>query len=252
MAYTSHQPREEASGQAAVRPRILMVDDDGEILALVGEILGAAGFEVHTAEDGAEMRRRLAEYSFDLVVLDLNLPREDGLALCRELRASSDIPVIMLTARADPIDRVIGLELGADDYVSKPFEPRELVARIRIVLRRLGLAQRQAEQRRISEAAFEGWRLDFSHRHLIDPQGMLVMLSGAEYALLRVMVDHPQQVLSRERLLSTGNTQDLSGRAIDLQISRVRQKLRDDTRASPLIKPVRGEGYVFAAPVAFR
>ena len=238
--------------RAASLPRILLVDDDGEIRTLVSELLLGAGFEPHTAKDGVEMRRALAEQDFDLVVLDLNLPREDGLTLCRELRALTDVPVIMLTARADPIDRVIGLELGADDYVIKPFEPRELVARIRTVLRRLGPARRPAEIRHISGASFEGWRLDFDHRHLVDPEGMLVMLSGAEYTLLRTMVDHPQAVLSREHLLSICNTRDLSGRAIDLQVSRVRQKLRDDVRSSPLIKTVRGEGYVFAAHVTFR
>jgi two-component system OmpR family response regulator len=159
----------------------------------------------------------------------------------------------MLTSRADPIDRVVGLELGADDYVTKPFEPRELVARIRTVLRRFGPARGSAvEGKRVSEALFEGWRLDFDHRHLVDPEGMLVMLSGAEYALLRAMVDQPQAVLSREHLLGICNIRDLCGRAVDLQVSRLRQKLRDDGRPSPLIKTVRGEGYVFAAPVTFR
>jgi two-component system OmpR family response regulator len=233
-------------------PRILLVDDDADIRALLGELLLNAGFEPRAAKDGVEMRRELAERDLDLVVLDLNLPREDGLSLCRELRARADIPIIMLTSRADPIDRVIGLELGADDYVTKPFEPRELVARIRTVLRRFGPARPPVETRRTSEALFDGWRLDFDHRHLVDPEGMLVMLSGAEYALLRAMVDQPQAVLSREHLLSICNIRDLCGRAVDLQVSRLRQKLRDDARASPLIKTVRGEGYVFAAPVVFR
>jgi two-component system, OmpR family, response regulator len=241
-----------SSKRAAEHPRILLVDDDSDIRTLMGELLLGAGFNPCGAKDGAEMRRALAERAFDLVVLDLNLPHEDGLTLCRDLRARTDIPIIMLTARADPIDRVVGLELGADDYVTKPFEPRELIARIRTVLRRFGPTRRQAESKRISEALFEGWRLDFDHRHLVDPEGMLVMLSGAEYALLRAMVDQPQTVLAREHLLSICNIRDLSGRAVDLQVSRVRQKLRDDARPSPLIKTVRGEGYVFAAPVTFR
>jgi two-component system OmpR family response regulator len=198
------------------------------------------------------MRRLLAEHDPDLIVLDLNLPGDDGLVLCRELRARSAVPVIMLTARAEAIDRVLGLELGADDYLTKPFEPRELLARIRTVLRRTSRDGLGGAPRRASGAVFDGWTLDLDHRHLIDPEGMLVMLSGAEYNLLRVMVDHPQEVLSRERLLSACNVRDLSGRAIDLQISRLRQKLRDDSRPSPLIKTVRGEGYVLAAPVTLR
>jgi two-component system OmpR family response regulator len=242
----------ETADSGLIAPRILLVDDDSDLRSLIGEVLATAGFEVVDAKDGVEMRLKLAGQDLDLVVLDLNLPKEDGLALCRELRALGDMPVIMLTARADPIDRIVGLELGADDYITKPFEPRELLARIRTVLRRLSPAQRQGEVKRISGAVFEGWRLDFDHRHLVDPDGMLVMLSGAEYALLRAMIDHPQSVLSREHLQGICNARDLSGRAIDLQISRVRQKLRDDARPSPLIKTVRGEGYVFAAPVSFK
>ena len=241
-----------SSELAAELPHILLVDDDRDIRTLMSELLLGAGFIPSGAKDGAEMRQALAERPFDLVVLDLNLPREDGLTLCRELRARTDMPIIMLTARADPIDRVVGLELGADDYVTKPFEPRELIARIRTVLRRFGPARRPVDSKPLSEALFEGWRLDFDHRHLVDPDGLLVMLSGAEYALLRAMVDHPQEVLAREHLLSVCNIRDLSGRAVDLQVSRVRQKLRDDARRSPLIKTVRGEGYVFAAPVTFR
>ena len=230
---------------------VLVVDDDNDIRTLLGDFLSGAGFEVLMANDGTEMHRHLASRPVDLIVLDLNLKQEDGLALCRELRSGSSTPVIMLTARADPIDRIIGLELGADDYVTKPFEPRELVARIRTVLRRTA-PPRVVQNKRSTEALFDGWTLDFEQRHLIDPEGALVMLSGVEYTLLRVMVEHAHQVLSREQIISICNARGISGRAIDLQISRVRHKLRDEVRASSLIKTVRGEGYVFAARVEFQ
>jgi two-component system OmpR family response regulator len=231
---------------------ILLVDDDNDLRMLVGEVLAGAGFKVSLAASGAELRSRLASSPVGLIVLDLNLHHEDGLSLCRELRASdSTVPIIMLTARADPIDRVLGLEFGADDYITKPFEPRELVARIRTVLRRATARPLSPAPKRASQAVFGGWTLDFDHRHLIASDGMLVLLSGLEYALLRAMVDSAQQVLSRETLQSVSNSRDHSGRAIDLQICRLRHKLLDETRASPLIKTVRGEGYVLAAPVEF-
>ena len=232
--------------------QILIVDDDREIRSLVSDVLVTNGFRVLAAKDGVEMRRILAEAKPDLIVLDLNLPGPDGLALCRELRAQGGLPIIMLTARATTIDRILGLELGADDYVTKPFEPRELLARIRTVLRRSGPESHEGYVPKASEALFENWRLDLYHRHLIDPAGMIVLLSGAEYNLLRTMAYHPQQVLSREQLLNACRIKDLGGRAIDLHISHLRQKLKDDCRASPLIKTVRGEGYVLAAPVTFR
>jgi two-component system OmpR family response regulator len=231
---------------------ILLVDDDGEIRALVSNVLATGGFRVLAAKNGPEMRRILAETTPDLIVLDLNLPGDDGMVLCRELRARSALPVIMLTARTAAIDRILGLELGADDYVTKPFEPRELLARIRTVLRRALPESRDGVPKRSSEARFEDWTLHLYHRHLVDPDGMVVLLSGTEYNVLRAMVDHPQQVLSREQLLSVCHVKDLSGRAIDLHISRLRQKLRDDSRVSPLIKTVRGEGYILAAAVTLR
>jgi two-component system OmpR family response regulator len=231
---------------------ILIVDDDREIRALLAEQLQDAGYRVSTAADGVEMRGRLGRTVADLIILDLNLPREDGLTLCRQLRAKSNTPVIMLTARGEPIDRILGLEMGADDYLPKPFEPRELLARIRSVLRRAQALPENLEPLSARRTLFNGWTFDFEQRHLIDPDGRVVMLSGAEFRLLRVLIQHANRVLSREQLLALGavrQTESLD-RAVDLQISRLRQKLRDDPRAPVLIKTVRSEGYVFSASVS--
>ncbi len=232
--------------------RLLVVDDDSDIRDLLAEQLGRAGYEVGTARDGAQMRHALAREHVDLVVLDLNLPHEDGLVLCRELRARSSTPVIMLTARAEPIDRVLGLEMGADDYLAKPFEPRELLARIRNVLRRTEALPANLEPLAMRRASFAGWVFDLEQRRLVDPAGRVVMLSGAEFRLLRVFVGHANKVLSREQLvaLSSGRSHGAQDRAIDLQVSRLRQKLGDAGGADGLIRTVRSEGYVFAGVVA--
>ncbi|MQP77211.1 response regulator [Stenotrophomonas sp. MYb238] len=232
--------------------RLLVVDDDSDIRDLLAEQLGRAGYEVGTARDGAQMRHALAREHVDLVVLDLNLPHEDGLVLCRELRARSSTPVIMLTARAEPIDRVLGLEMGADDYLAKPFEPRELLARIRNVLRRTEALPANLEPLAMRRASFAGWVFDLEQRRLVDPAGRVVMLSGAEFRLLRVFVGHANKVLSREQLvaLSSGRSHGAQDRAIDLQVSRLRQKLGDAGGAGGLIRTVRSEGYVFAGVVA--
>lgn len=231
--------------------RLLIVDDDADIRALLAEQLGRAGYQVSTAADGAQMRQLLDREHVDLIVLDLNLPREDGLTLCRDLRARAATPVIMLTARAEPIDRVLGLEMGADDYLAKPFEPRELLARIRNVLRRTEALPANLEPLAIRRARLAGWTFDLEHRHLVDPAGRVVVLSGAEFRLLRVFVAHANKVLSREQLvtLSSGRHYETQDRAIDLQISRLRQKLGEAGGADGLIKTVRNEGYVLAAPV---
>jgi len=228
--------------------RLLVVDDDIDIRSLLAEQLVRAGYQVSTAGDGAEMRRVLEREHIDLIVLDLNLPREDGLTLCRDLRARSSTPVIMLTARSEPIDRVLGLEMGADDYLAKPFEPRELLARIRNVLRRTEALPANLEPLSIRRARFSDWTFDLEHRHLVDPDGRVVVLSGAEFRLLRVFVAHANKVLSREQLvsLSSGRNYEAQDRAIDLQVSRLRQKLGE---AGSLVKTVRNEGYVFATAV---
>lgn len=231
--------------------RLLVVDDDADIRTLLAEQLGEAGFAVSVAANGAEMRRAVERERVDLVILDLTLPREDGLTLCRDLRARSGLPVIMLTARSAPIDRIVGLEMGADDYVPKPFEPRELLARIRNVLRRAGAAPARAAGPASGRASFGGWTFDLEKRHLVDGAGRVVSLSGAEYRLLRAFVAEPNRVLSREYLVarSSGRPYESQQRAIDLQISRLRHKLGDDKSESQLIKTVRNEGYVLAAAV---
>ena len=228
---------------------LLVVDDDHDIRTLLAEQLGRAGYQVLTAADGVQMRQQLERERVDLVVLDLNLPGDDGLTLCRNLRAHSTTPVIMLTARAEPIDRVLGLEMGADDYLAKPFEPRELLARIRNVLRRTEALPANLEPSPLKRARFGHWLFDLEQRHLVATDGRVVMLSGAEFRLLKVFVEHPHRVLSREQLvtLSSGKPFDAQERAIDLQVSRLRSKLGD--AGGTLIKTVRNEGYVLATAV---
>lgn len=230
--------------------RILLVDDDRDIRALLSEQLAAAGFHVETAADGARMRDVMSGWTPDLVLLDLNLPREDGLKLCRDIRAASATPIIMLTARGEPVDRILGLEMGADDYLTKPFEPRELIARIRNVLRRTqalpaNLAPLEARLARIND-----WTLDLEQRQLNDPDGRVVILSGAEFRLLRVLIDYANRVLSREQLINLGavRQEDVLDRAVDIQVSRLRQKFDQD--GSQIIRTVRNEGYVLAATVS--
>ncbi|MEZ5545040.1 MAG: response regulator [Lysobacteraceae bacterium] len=234
---------------------LLVVDDDAEIRSLLAEQLAQAGYRVVTAGNGVQMRAALEREAVDLIVLDLNLPGEDGLALCRNLRADSSpqsrTPVVMLTARGEPIDRILGLEMGADDYLPKPFEPRELLARIRSVLRRAEALPANLDAARIKRAMFAGWTLDMEHRHLIAPDGRVVMLSGTDFRLMKVFATHANRVLTREQLagLAGGRQIDPMDRAIDLQVSRLRQKLGDDPRTSGLIKTVRNGGYVLATPV---
>jgi two-component system OmpR family response regulator len=228
---------------------ILVVDDDAEIRALVAEYLRLNGYRVSAARDGEQMRSMLKTERPDLVVLDLMLPGEDGLSLCRDLRARSNLPVIMLTARREEIDRIIGIEMGADDYLGKPFNPRELLARIKSVLRRaraLPVSQGDASRLR-----FAGWTLDCVARHLIDAQGVIVPLSGAQYRLLAVFLNHPERVLDRDRLvdLALGREATPFDRSIDVQVSRLRQLLRDNGREPRIIKTVRNGGYVLAAAV---
>lgn len=231
---------------------ILVVDDDREIRSLLGDYLNNNGYRAVLAADGLAMMRMLDSQHVDLVVLDLNLPGEDGLTLCRRLRASSELPVIMLTARDQPLDRILGLEMGADDYLPKPFEPRELLARIRSVLRRTqGAVARHGEGAQ-QKLHFNGWIFDTVARHLVNPQGNVVMLSGAEFRLLKVFLERPNRVLNRDQLLNLtqGRDADPFDRSIDIQVSRLRQKLGDDARAPEIIKTVRNGGYVLAVTVS--
>lgn len=230
---------------------LLVVDDDREIRTLLAENLAGHGYRVLTAEDGRAMRAVLETQAVDLIVLDLNMPGEDGLSLCRWVRASSATPVIMLTARGDPIDRIVGLEMGADDYLAKPFEPRELLARIRSVLRRARALPPNLEPVTMKRASFAGWTLNRDTRDLTAPDGRLVMLSGAEFALIDAMVEHAGRVLSRDQLRALAIEGDADDRAVDLRVSRLRQRLGDDARDPTLIKTVRSLGYVLAAPVSW-
>ncbi|HEX4926687.1 MAG TPA: response regulator [Burkholderiales bacterium] len=228
---------------------VLVVDDDAELRALLAEYLGGSGFRVSLASNGREMRRAMEHEHPDVVLLDLMLPGEDGLALCRELRARSHVPVIMLSARSADVDRIIGIEMGADDYLAKPFNPRELLARLKAILRRARTpGPPQGESHRVR---FAGWTLDLAARHLVDPGGVIVPLSGAEFRLLEVFVEHPNRVLDRNQLmdLALGREATPFDRSIDVQVSRLRQRLRDDGREPRIIKTVRNSGYVLAAAV---
>jgi two-component system OmpR family response regulator len=233
---------------------ILIVDDDRGIRELLAAYLEKNGLRASLAANGRQMRAVLEQGAPDLIVLDLMLPGEDGLVLCRELRAGKfrTVPVLMLTARSEETDRIVGLEMGADDYLAKPFAVRELLARIRAVLRR---ARMLPANMQVTEAAqilsFGDWRLDTTARHLLDADGTMVALSGAEYRLLRVFLDHPQRVLTREQLLNLtqGRQSDPFDRSIDLLVSRLRQRLLDVAREPRYIKTLRSEGYVFSAAV---
>jgi two-component system OmpR family response regulator len=233
------------------KPQLLVVDDDREIRDLLAGFLAKHGFRVLTAGDGKEMRKALADRRIDLVVLDLMLPGEDGLALCRELRARSELPVIMLTAMREEIDRIVGLEVGADDYLAKPFNPRELLARIKAVLRRSGGESRTRDHEHAGGLRFAGWRLDRAGRRLIAADGREVELTGGEFDLLATFAERPGRVLSREQLLDLTRGREAAAfdRSIDSQVSRLRRKLESDPARPTLIKTVRSSGYVFTPTV---
>jgi two-component system OmpR family response regulator len=237
---------------SAVEPCLLVVDDDEEIRDLLARYLSEHGFRMVTAADGTAMRAVLSTQSIDLVILDLMLPGEDGLSLCRWLRSESATPIIMLTARIDQTERVVGLEVGADDYITKPFDPRELVARIRAVLRRSGAGQPASTEPEDSRLyGFRGWRLDSLGRNLFDPDGRPIELSAGEFDLLLTFVESPHRVLDRDTLLdrTRGRVFTPFDRSIDVQISRLRRKLERPSDSTPLIRTVRGAGYIFAARV---
>jgi two-component system OmpR family response regulator len=235
----------------AKQDHILIVDDDAEIRGLLGEYLRKQGYRATAVADGRGLRAALEKTRPDLVVLDLMLPGEDGLALCRDLRARSDVPVIMLTARGDETDRIVGLELGADDYVAKPFNPRELLARVKSVLRRARSLPGNLKPEHAASYRFAGWTLDVAARNLAAPDGVVVPLSGAEFRLLRFFLELPNRVLTRDQLIDFMLARDAApfDRAIDVQVSRLRQRLREDARDPAIIRTVRGQGYVFAARV---
>lgn len=234
---------------ATATPHILVVEDDREIANLVARYLRGNACRVTLAGDGAEMDRALVDARVDLIVLDLMLPGEDGLSLCRRLRGSSAIPILMLTAKAEEIDRIVGLEIGADDYLAKPFNPRELLARIRAVLRRSAAdAPDEAEVRRLH---FVGWTLDASLRQVLSPEGARIAITGAEFDLLHALCLRPGRVLSRDQLLdlTQGRTAGPFERSIDVLVSRIRQKIERDSRNPEIIRTIRSGGYLFTPEV---
>ena len=235
----------------ATQDHILVVDDDAETRSLLREYLQKQGYRVTTAADGQALRKALDTARPGLIVLDLMLPGEDGLELCRDLRTRSNLPVIMLTARGEETDRIVGLEMGADDYLAKPFNPRELLARIKSVLRRARSLPENLEPEAVKSFRFTGCTLDVATRNLTAPDGVVVPLSGTEFGLLRALLAHPNRVLSREQLLDLMLSREAGpfDRAIDVQVSRLRQRLRDDAPEPEIIKTVRGQGYVLAARV---
>ena len=232
-------------------PHILVVDDQRDIREPLGRYLGKHGFRVSLAENALTARRLLPDAAVDLAVVDIMMPGEDGLSLCRHLRETLNLPVILLTAMAEESDRVVGLELGADDYVTKPFAPRELVARIKAVLRRSGDRRPSPVADDARRLAFAGWTLDVQRRELEDAAGVALPLSTGEFDLLATFLKHPGRVLSRDQLLdlTKGRAANPFDRAIDNQVSRLRRKIEADPKNPGLIKTVWGGGYIFAAEV---
>jgi two-component system OmpR family response regulator len=232
-------------------PHLLVVDDDEEILSLLTKFFRKHGCPVSVAADGAGMFAALGREKIDLVILDVMLQGEDGFALCGKLRAASKLPVIMLTAMADHTDRVVGLEIGADDYLVKPFDARELLARVKAVLRRTG--ERDAAPARESRelVSFAGWSVDLGRRELRSADHSLVLLSAGEFDLLLAFVEHPQRVLTRDQLLdfARGQSHLAYDRSIDVQVSRLRHKIEEDPKNPELIKTVRNGGYIFTPAV---
>ncbi len=232
-------------------PHILVVDDHRDIRDLLARYLTKHGLRVTTAADGAALRRLLKSSAADLVVLDVMMPGEDGLSLCRHLRETSGLPVILLTAMAEDTDRVVGLEIGADDYVTKPFNPRELLARIKAVLRRTNSLPPDSEAGRAGRLRFGRWTLDRAQRALLDEAGVVTPLSSGEFKLLDALIARPGMVLSRDQLLdlTQGRAAKAFDRSIDNQVSRLRRKIEADPKNPELIKTVWGGGYSFAGKV---
>lgn len=238
-------------------PHILIVDDEQEIRELLSRFLQGHGYRTSIAAEGKAMERVLTQANIDLIVLDLMMPGDDGLVLCRKLRAQSNIPVIMLTAMGEETDRIIGLEMGADDYLPKPFSPRELLARIKSVLRRANSLpeshkHKDAEPQQ-AKVHFDRWIFDLQKRELIDGEGITLSLSTAEFDLLQAFIEHPQRILSRDQLLdlARGRNSQLFDRSIDTLVSRLRRKLELDPKQPQLIKTIWGGGYIFSTDVEY-
>ncbi|MBV8185949.1 MAG: response regulator [Alphaproteobacteria bacterium] len=232
-------------------PHLLVVDDDRETCNLLSKLLTRHGYRVSVASDGRAMMRALETSRVNLIILDLMLPGEDGLSLCRRLRAESTVPIIMLTAIGEETDRIIGLEMGADDYLPKAANPRELLARIRAVLRRAGAPEINLDTSRNRVLEFAGWRLDVTQRQLVSPDSALVSLRASEFELLLALAERPQRVLTRDQLLDLARGRSASSfdRSIDILISRLRRKIEADPKEPALIRTVRNGGYVLSVAV---
>jgi len=232
-------------------PNILVVEDDRETRTLIAKYLRDNSCHVTTAGDGQEMARAMTDRRVDLLILDVMLPGEDGLSLCRKVRSQSQTPIIMLTARGEDVDRILGLEMGADDYLPKPFNPRELLARINAVLRRQAAGRNASALEGSAALGFHGWRIDFRLRELHDPQGARVAMTSAEFDLLRIFCERPGRVLSRDSLLDLTNGRNAGSfeRSIDVLVSRIRRKIEPDPQQATMIKTVRSGGYMFTPQV---
>ncbi len=233
------------------RPHLLIVDDERSIREPLAAYLARNGFRTTQAEDARDARDKIGAYGIDLVILDIMMPGEDGLSLCRQIRARGDLPIILVTARTEDTDRIVGLEMGADDYVLKPFNPRELVARIRAVLRRAGAGEARQRGPETATYAFGDWLLKAGERTLVDRGGVEVPLSTREYSLLLTLVTRPRQVLTRDQLLDLTQGREAAAfdRSIDNQVSRLRRKIEPDPKDPSLIKTVWGGGYMLLADV---
>ncbi len=232
-------------------PHLLLIDDERSIREPLAAYLTKQGFRVTQAGDAESARTRLTAYAIDLVILDIMMPGEDGLSLCRHIAATSDVPVILLTARTEETDRIVGLEMGADDYVVKPFSPRELATRVKVILRRATAGGARQHAPEANAYAFAGWVLKSGERALVDREGVSVPLSTGEYNLLLALVTRPRQVLTRDQLLDLTQGREAAAfdRAVDNQVSRLRRKIETDAKTPELIKTVWGGGYTLAAEV---
>lgn len=233
-------------------PHILIIDDEYDIRLPLAKYLGESGYRVSHAENGREMDRIMSKANIDLIVLDIMIPGEDGFSICKRVQATTRIPIILLTALKDDTDRIVGLELGADDYVSKPFNPRELKARIKTVLRRSQMLPPRSE-RLNGTVKFDRWQFDLSQKKIVGPHDLVVPLSSGEHALLLALIEHAGSTLSRDQLLdlTRGVSAPVFDRRIDNQISRLRRKLEKDTRNPTIIQTKWGGGYMFAAELVW-
>jgi two-component system OmpR family response regulator len=249
--FASHANHGQDVNMRRATPNILVVEDDRETRSLIAKYLSANACNVTTVANGREMVRAMTDHRIDLLILDVMLPGEDGLSLCRKVRADSSVPIIMLTARGEDVDRIIGLEMGADDYLPKPFNPRELLARINAVLRRQAAARTAAAAEGATALSFLGWHIDFRLRELRNPDGAKVAMTSAEFDLLWTFCERPGRILSRDSLLdlTLGRNAGSLERSIDVLVSRIRRKIEPDPQNAALIKTVRSGGYMFTPKV---